>query len=64
MEDEAAALKEMQAKVEKEMGSVQGDSFLFLFELGCFVFLIFCYLFFNSAVILKKRIFLCIFLCF
>lgn len=29
MEDEAAALKEMQAKVEKEMGSVQGDSFLF-----------------------------------
>lgn len=28
MEDEAAALREMQAKVEKEMGSVQGDSFL------------------------------------
>ncbi|XP_019445559.1 PREDICTED: polyadenylate-binding protein 2-like isoform X1 [Lupinus angustifolius] len=26
MEDEAAALREMQAKVEKEMGSVQGDS--------------------------------------
>ena len=31
MEDEAAALREMQAKVEKEMGSVQGDpSFLHL----------------------------------
>lgn len=25
MEDEAAALREMQAKVEKEMGSVQGN---------------------------------------
>lgn len=25
MEEEAAALREMQAKVEKEMGSVQGD---------------------------------------
>jgi len=31
MEDEAAALREMQAKVEKEMGSVQGASFF------CFV---------------------------
>jgi len=30
MEDEAAALREMQAKVEKEMGSVQGASFLSL----------------------------------
>ena len=30
MEEEAAALREMQAKVEKEMGSVQG--FLFLFS--------------------------------
>jgi len=29
MEDEAAALREMQAKVEKEMGSVQGDYFFF-----------------------------------
>lgn len=27
MEDEASALREMQAKVEKEMGSVQGTSF-------------------------------------
>lgn len=27
MEDEAAALREMQAKVEKEMGSVQGPPF-------------------------------------
>ena len=33
MEDEAAALREMQAKVEKEMGSVQGSSFSsFFFE--------------------------------
>ena len=32
MEDEAAALREMQAKVEKEMGSVQGVS-LFDFSL-------------------------------
>uniref|UniRef100_A0A3N7EHW5 Polyadenylate-binding protein 2 n=1 Tax=Populus trichocarpa TaxID=3694 RepID=A0A3N7EHW5_POPTR len=31
MEDEAAALLEMQAKVEKEMGSVQGCNF------GCFL---------------------------
>ncbi|GKV18668.1 hypothetical protein SLEP1_g29013 [Rubroshorea leprosula] len=31
MEEEAAALREMQAKVEKEMGSVQG--FLLLFKL-------------------------------
>lgn len=31
MEDEAAALREMQAKVEKEMGSVQGASFFCLF---------------------------------
>lgn len=30
MEDEAAALREMQAKVEKEMSSVQG-SFIMLF---------------------------------
>lgn len=30
MEDEAAALREMQAKVEKEMGAVQGG-FLFFF---------------------------------
>lgn len=29
MEDEAAALREMQAKVEKEMGSVQGASVFF-----------------------------------
>lgn len=28
MEDEAAALREMQAKVEKEMGSMQGVSFV------------------------------------
>lgn len=28
MEDEAAALREMQAKVEKEMGSVQGCLFM------------------------------------
>lgn len=32
MEDEAAALREMQAKVEKEMGSVQGYPFFFLFS--------------------------------
>jgi len=31
MEDEASALREMQAKVEKEMGSVQGTSFRFFF---------------------------------
>lgn len=30
MEDEAAALREMQAKVEKEMGSAQGILFLSL----------------------------------
>lgn len=30
MEEEAAALREMQAKVEKEMGAVQGVSFFFL----------------------------------
>lgn len=30
MEEEAAALREMQAKVEKEMGAVQGFSFFFL----------------------------------
>lgn len=29
MEEEAAALREMQAKVEKEMGAVQGLLFLF-----------------------------------
>lgn len=29
MEEEAAALREMQAKVEKEMGSVQGPLFSF-----------------------------------
>lgn len=29
MEDEAAALREMQAKVEKEMGAVQGSLFPF-----------------------------------
>lgn len=28
MEEEAAALREMQAKVEKEMGAVQGSLFL------------------------------------
>lgn len=35
MEDEAVALREMQAKVEKEMGSVQGLSFYpwFMFDL-------------------------------
>jgi len=32
MEDEAAALREMQAKVEKEMGSAQGASFSFFFS--------------------------------
>lgn len=31
MEDEAAALREMQAKVEKEMGSVQGNLLVFFF---------------------------------
>lgn len=31
MEDEAAALREMQAKVEKEMGSVQGYLLVFFF---------------------------------
>lgn len=30
MEEEAAALREMQAKVEKEMGSVQGPSCFFI----------------------------------
>ena len=29
MEEEAAALREMQAKVEKEMGAVQGSCFKF-----------------------------------
>ncbi|KAI9125360.1 hypothetical protein K1719_003976 [Acacia pycnantha] len=32
MEDEAAALREMQAKVEKEMGSVQGAFFRVWFQ--------------------------------
>ena len=36
MEDEAAALREMQAKVEKEMGAVQGFFFFqFLVEFLC-----------------------------
>lgn len=34
MEEEAAALREMQAKVEKEMGAVQGP---FLFLPPCFI---------------------------
>lgn len=38
MEDEAAALREMQAKVEKEMGSVQG-LFLKLFCFARFVYI-------------------------
>jgi polyadenylate-binding protein 2 len=33
IEEEAGALREMQAKVEKEMGAVQGISLFFLFEL-------------------------------
>lgn len=38
MEDEAAALREMQAKVEKEMSSVQG-----LLSVDCFILVIaFC----------------------
>lgn len=37
MEDEAAALREMQAKVEKEMGAVQGFSFLFLSFFSVFI---------------------------
>lgn len=36
MEDEASALREMQAKVEKEMGSVQGTFFRKLFVLLLF----------------------------
>lgn len=32
MEDEAAALREMQAKVEKEMGAVQGFVAIFVFH--------------------------------
>ena len=42
MEDEAAALREMQAKVEKEMGSMQGGSF-FLFFLICLQFFAFVF---------------------
>lgn len=46
MEDEAAALREMQAKVEREMGSVQGSSFraflLWVYgPLACCVILLF-----------------------
>lgn len=36
MEEEAAALREMQAKVEKEMGAVQGPFRLFIDFLWCF----------------------------
>uniref|UniRef100_F6HEI2 Polyadenylate-binding protein 2 n=1 Tax=Vitis vinifera TaxID=29760 RepID=F6HEI2_VITVI len=36
IEEEAGALREMQAKVEKEMGAVQGLVFLY-FALSCFV---------------------------
>ena len=35
IEEEAGALREMQAKVEKEMGAVQGSFFLFLFCWVC-----------------------------
>ena len=46
MEEEAAALREMQAKVEKEMGSVQG--FLFLFSwLNVLIFSLLYDFFFN-----------------
>lgn len=44
MEDEAAALREMQAKVEKEMSSVQGLFLLFssLLEICSFCFFVLC----------------------
>lgn len=52
MEDESAALREMQAKVEKEMGSAQGASFFFL--LG-FKF-VFCFgTFFSSFFFIQEN---------
>lgn len=36
MEEEAAALREMQAKVEKEMGAVQGSFFVYFSYLFSF----------------------------
>jgi hypothetical protein len=44
MEDEAAALREMQAKVEKEMGSVQGCNYIYLCIYLC-VFWVFAIMF-------------------
>ena len=38
MEEEAAALREMQAKVEKEMGAVQGFFFFFFSFMGLIAF--------------------------
>lgn len=42
MDEEADALREMQAKVEKEMGSVQGFSFLSLIFRFLRIFLVEC----------------------
>jgi hypothetical protein len=55
MEDEAAALREMQAKVEKEMGSVQGDSILSPFGWRIASFFDTLLLFFNAVVIIRKE---------
>lgn len=44
MEDEAAALREMQAKVEKEMGSAQGAPFSAQFFAMLLLFSILSYL--------------------
>jgi hypothetical protein len=55
MEDEAAALREMQAKVEKEMGSVQGDSILSPFGWRIASFFDILLLFFNAVVIIRKE---------
>lgn len=51
MEEEAAALREMQAKVEKEMGAVQGQFRLFIGFLRC------CFSLFNRIIAVSSFVF-------
>lgn len=57
MEEEAAALREMQAKVEKEMGAVQGSSSLFLAVSFCFFFLFSDHLIVSIELVVKCVVF-------
>jgi hypothetical protein len=59
MEDEAAALREMQAKVEKEMGSVQGCNYIYLCVFWVFAIMVkWVYdLFFYFCLSLSKRVY-------